>query len=59
MTEQNMNLICKLIKVLTLLYHRDKKQVIIKVLSTLLFRMQYKRGRRWFMVLSGVHEEVQ
>lgn len=29
--EQNINLICKLIKALTLLYHQVKTQVIIKV----------------------------
>lgn len=31
MMEQNINLICKLIKVLTLLYHQVKTQVLIKV----------------------------
>lgn len=30
MMEQNINLICKLIKVLTLLYHQVKTQVLIK-----------------------------
>lgn len=70
MMELNIDLICKLIKVLTLLYHQVKTQVIIKVhylfssYSVLfisypvLFRMKHKRGRTQFMVLLGAHEKV-